>query len=133
MTDTVGSTVLFNGKQRYSIELRNTSDGTGETNVKKVDISTLVGPLGQGQAPTHVAIEKVQYAIQGFSSVLLSFDRTSDVNALVLPAGNGLKDFSKVYGLVDVGTGDTGDVLLTTRGAVNGATYDITLHLLLLA
>lgn len=131
MADTVDTNVIFQGTQRYTVQLISTSDGTGESDVVKVDISTLVGPIPPA-APTKVAIEKVQYAIQGFTSVLIKFDRGTDVVALRLPTGSGLKDFSKEFGIVDDGTGGTGDVLLTTAGAVSGATYDIILWLKLM-
>lgn len=128
MTDTVDSKVLFAGTRRRVVKLTNISDGIGESDVVKVDVSALIGP--DGSAPTHVAIEEVQWSIQGFTSVRIEFDATTDDEALTLAAGNGFMNFRDVGGVVDPkSSGTTGDLLLTTAGAVSGATYDITLVL----
>ena len=128
MTDTVNTNVLFPGTRRRVIQLQNISDGTGESEVVKVDVSALTGP--DGTSPTQVAIEEVEWSIQGFTSVRLFFDATTDDEALVLGAGNGYKNFQGAGGLQDPqSTGTTGDILLTTAGAVSGATYDIILSL----
>lgn len=128
MADTVDSKVLFAGTRRRVVKLTNISDGTGESDVVKVDVSALIGP--DGSAPTSVAIEEVQWSIQGFTSVRFEFDATTDDEALTLSAGNGFMNFRDVGGVVDPkSTGTTGDLLLTTAGAVSGATYDITLVL----
>jgi len=127
MTDTVDTNVIFNGNRKYNVQLLNTSDGTGESAVVKVDISGLTGL--SGVAPSKLVIEWAEWAVQGFTSVLLAFDATTDDPALRL-SGVGFKDFREGGGLVDpASTGATGDLLLSTVGAVSGATYDITLML----
>jgi hypothetical protein len=128
MADTVTTSVLAGGPRQYAARFTNVSDGTGETNVVKVDISTL--RLADGQAPTRTAVKEIQWAIQGFSSVNLKWDRTTDLQIDVL-TGNGYRDYSLIGPLPDSGTGDTGDVLLSTVGASATATYDITLVLIL--
>lgn len=126
MADTVDTKTIFNGKNILVVKLINISDGTGESDVVKVDISTLVGPYEA--APKRLKLTEVKWSIQGFSSVRLEWDATTDDEMLVLAAGQGEMDFSKVGGLVDpFSSGATGDVLLTTAGNVAGATYDITL------
>lgn len=133
MADTVTTNVVFNGNRKYTVQLSNISDGTGESDVVKVDISTLIGP-DKVNAPTAVAIEQVQWSIQGFTSVRVEWDHTTDDEALTLGAGNGYLDFRSSGGLRDPrSTGGTGDILFTTAGAVSGATYDITLFLRLKA
>lgn len=110
------------------VHMTNISDGTGESAVIKVDRSTLTMPLGT--TPTNLPIRSVRWAIQGFSSVRLLWDHTADDVAFVM-SGNGYEEF--VSGIRDPNTStDTvtaaiGDVILTTAGAVSGATYDITL------
>lgn len=127
MADTVASNVIFNGSQRYAVQLTNISDGTGESGVTKVDISTLTGP--QNVAPTAVTLEEVLWDIQGFTSVRLYWDHTTDDLMKVL-SGSGYHDYSKAGGLHDPrSAGGTGDILLTTDGAGVGSTYDITLVL----
>lgn len=130
MADAVTSKVLINSKNRYVVVLTNVSDGTGESDVAKVDKSTLVNL--NGVEPTKLNLVSVQYAIQGFSSVRLEWDHTTDDMMVVLPAGSGVLDFS-CYGAYSdpASAGTTGDVLLTTAGAVSGASYTIILELVM--
>jgi hypothetical protein len=128
MADTVDVTALFVGRRRAAYRLTNVSDGTGENAVAKVDISTLTGPNGVS-ATTKTVVEQIEWSIQGFTSVRLFWDHTTDDEIAVL-SGAGFKDYRDYGGLVDPGsTGGTGDVLLTTAGAAAGATYDITITL----
>lgn len=128
MADTVNSDVVVDGDRNYVIHLQNVSDGTGESAVKKVDISTLT--FSDGRTPTMLKLMEVQYAIQGFTYVQLLWDATTDDEIVTLPVGSGVLSFDGVGGLADPQTtGTTGDVFLTTAGAASGATYDITLVL----
>lgn len=127
MADTVDNKVIFTGPNKYIIRCTNVSDGTGESAVAKVDISTLTGP-DHVNAPTKTVIEEIQWSIQGFTSVRLFWDHTTDDEIAVLGTGNGYFNFKNAGGLVDpASSGGTGDIVLTTAGAVSGATYDITL------
>lgn len=128
MTDTVDSKVVFAGTRKRIVRLTNISDGTGESDVVKVDVSALTGP--DGTPPTSTAIEEIQWSINGFTSVRLEWDATTDDEIAVLGTGNGYFNFRNAGGLIDPkSTGTTGDILLTTAGNVSGATYDITLVL----
>jgi hypothetical protein len=110
----------------YSARFTNISDGTGESAVAKITLSSLIGP--QNIAPTAVKIREILYNIQGFSSVRILFDHTTDDVAAVLPAGTGYMDFTGLNGLMDPrSAGATGNILFTTVGASATATYDITL------
>lgn len=125
MADVVDSLVLFSGKNRYSVRLTNISDGTGESAVAKIDKSTLTGP--DGTEPGKIVIEQLSWAIQGFASVRLHWDHTTDDEIAVL-AGVGYNDYRPVGGMVDpASAGGTGDVVLTTNGGGSGSTYDILL------
>lgn len=127
MADTVDSNVILSGKRRYIIRLTNVSDGTGESAVIKVDKSTLTDSTGQ--EPGSLTIDSIQWAIQGFTSVRLFWDHTTDDEIAVLSLA-GFFDYTYGGGLADPrSAGGTGDVLLTTAGATSGATYDITLTL----
>jgi hypothetical protein len=131
MTDTVNSNVTADGRRNYVIHLQGKSDGTGESAVLKVDISTLTGPAGKaGLAPTYFAAKSVDYNISsGFESIQLLFDATTDDEMVTLAPGSGYLPFDPP--LNDPrSTGTTGDILLTSNGATNGATYDIVLHLI---
>lgn len=126
MADTVNTNVLLSGARKYIIHLTNVSDATGESAVVKADISTLT-MLG-GVVPTSFAVEKIQWNIQGFTSVRLFFDATTD-DELAILSGEGFKVFDPP--LKDPkSSGFTGDILLTTAGAAAGATYDIILTLI---
>lgn len=126
MADTVDSQVVWNGND-YVVKLIGVSDGTGETNVVKVDKSALLAP--DGEEPNRLIFKEVQWTIQGFSSVRLNWDHTTDDEGLVL-SGNGFMDFSLFGGIPDpASSGGTGDLLLTSAGPVSGATYCIILVL----
>jgi len=127
MADTVTTNVLHNGTRRYIAQFLNQSDGTGETNVVKIDASTLTGP--NGEAPSKVSIQSVEWDIQGISAVKVAFDATTDGTALFLNEGNGYKDLCSAGGLHDPQSlGSTGDILFTTIGAASNGTYDIIMH-----
>lgn len=125
MPDVVDTIVVRNSPRAYTARWTNVSDGTGESAVIKVDISTLIGPL-PGVAPTAVKLEEIRWNIQGFNSVRLFWDHTTDDEICVL-SGVGYACYSDSGGLMDPrSAGGTGDVLLTTAGAASGNTYDIT-------
>jgi hypothetical protein len=110
------------------VHLTNISDGTGESGVVKVDLSAIT--FNNGVVPTGSAVDLIDYNIQGFASVRLYWDHTTDDEIAILPAGTGTIDWYAHGGKTDPRTtGGTGDVLLTTNGGASGATYDITIHL----
>lgn len=92
----------------------NASDGTAESAVTKVDISTLPG------APTKVRISKMKWSVSGMV-VKVYFDHTTDDLVSVL-SGDG--EISQP--LEDpASAGGTGDILFTTIGAVANSSYMI--------
>ncbi len=126
MADTVDTQYIFTGTRRIKVKLTNISDGTGESAVTKVDLSTLTGP--DGTAPTKCTVEMIEATVQGFSSVKLYWDHTSDDELAVLGAGYSFFDWRDVGGFTDpASAGGTGDIVLTTTGASATATYDIVL------
>jgi hypothetical protein len=126
MADTVDTLTVFSGTRKRVVRYTNVSDGTGESAVNKLDISTLTGP--NGLAPTSVKIMEILWSIQGFTSVRLFWDHTTDDEIAVLGPGNGYADYTAVGGLMDPkSSGDTGDIFLTTAGTTSGNTYDITI------
>ena len=128
MADTVGVDYIFKGTRKVKVRFTNISDGTGETAVTKVDISTLTGP--DGTAPTKLVVEEVEGMVQGFSSVQLFFDHTANDELAILGTGYSYFNWRDGGGFTDpASAGGTGDILLTTVGASATATYDITLTL----
>lgn len=129
MADAVNVRYLYAGKRRHIVHCTNISDGTGESAVAKVDISTLTCANGI-LVPTYTAIDQIDFAINGFTSVRVLFDHSTDDLAAVLPTGVGTIDWWATGGLVDPrSSGGTGDLLFTTSGGASGSTYDITLWL----
>ena len=128
MVDAVNVNVLRSGGKRYIIQMANLSDGTGETTVVKVNLSALLTVDVTPQVPTYSAVDYITYSIQGFTSVRLYWDHNTDDEIAYLAAGWGTIDYFPVGGRVDPrSAGGTGNIILTTGGAVSGATYDITL------
>jgi hypothetical protein len=125
MADTVSTHTVFAGTRRRVYNFLNVSDGTGETAVVKVDKSTLVGP--DGTEPTDLVVEMIEWVCDGMR-VDLFWDHTSDVKIATL-AGSSYIDFTEKGGLQDTGSGETGDIILTTTGPAAGDSYNITLHL----
>lgn len=122
MADAVSSQTLIDGVKNVVMKFTNTSDGTGETAVKKVDVSELLG------APSRVRIQKIHYSVAGMVARLL-WDATTDVTIVDLQ-GDGCFDARKFGGLKNnAGAGVTGDINLTTVGASNGDSYTIILEM----
>lgn len=135
MADTVSSIVVTDSPRQYVIALTCISDGTGETNVVKVDKSA-INPSTAGIEPVALDLQSARWTIQGFTSVQIKWDHTADVIAALLSGGGyddytqpgpQLQDLMNLGGRADSGTGQTGDILLTSVGASATATYDITL------
>lgn len=123
MADAVVNNVIFQGGFRYALKMTCVCDGSGETNVVKIDISTLT--LVNGQACTKLGIEEIEWDVQGFTYVKLSFDQTTDYTIGLL-SGRGSVSYKHLGYAFDRGTGGTGDLLLSSVGGASGDTYDIT-------
>ena len=122
MADAVTSQTLVDGERNVVMKFTNISDGTGESAVMKVDVSTLAG------TPAGVRIDRIDYDISGMAVNIL-WDATSDVTCIVL-AGHGTLDWCDVGGLQNnAGAGKTGDILFTTIGHSANDTYSIVLHM----
>lgn len=122
MSDAVSSQTIIDGPRNTVIKITNTSDGTGESAVTKVDVSGLSG------APATVKIERVHYSVAGMVARLL-WDADTDVTILDLQ-GDGCFDARDYGGLPNNGAdGVTGDIKLTTVGHTSGDSYSIILEL----
>lgn len=126
MADTVTTTQVYSGPRRKVTQITNRSDGTGETNVVKIDISAFTN--SNGRTADHMAIDYIEYAVWGFNFVTLAFDHTTD-DVLAVLSGNGYLDYAYMGGFIDPqSSGGTGDLVLSTDGAVTDAGYNIVLH-----
>ena len=138
MADAVTQTILDDGGRDLVMKFTNTSDGTGESTVNKVDVSGFTaGQRVDTTEPTtctEVRIDKVWARCNGMSVNVL-WDATSDVQAIYLADGGPEHwDFSGFGGLTNnAGSGKTGDIQFTTVGHANTETYWIILEMTKLA
>lgn len=128
MADAVTSQTILDGERLFIGKFTNISDGTGETAVVKIDVSTL-NPNAAGQACNGVKINKIWSTTHGME-VRILFDATTDAFAWMLPQNtNYLMDFSSFGGLPsNAGAGVTGDVAFTTVDQSNGDMYTIVIE-----
>jgi hypothetical protein len=133
MPDAVTSQLIENGRRNWAYSFTNESDGTGETNVVKVDGSA-AGPLGiflygQNFYPlSHIKITEIRYDIKGMALEII-WDATTSQNALVL-GGFGKINFRDIGGLAAASagtiiTGATGKIKFTTIGQGSGSGYTV--------
>ncbi len=142
MADTVVVQTVRETAKELKLHLVGTSDGTGETNVRKVVLANfLAAGIGNAAAAVPVAldIERVRWAVTGHGYVKLSWDHAVDSVAMVL-INSGYEDFTgqdgefrdtpRSSGLQDPKTADsTGDLFLSIVTPVNLGAYDITITL----
>lgn len=128
MADAVTSQTILDGERLFIAKYTNISDGTGETGVVKVDVSTL-NPNAFGYACNGVKINKIWSTTHGME-VRILFDATTDTFAWLIPQNtNYLMDFSTFGGIPsNAGAGVTGDVLFSTSDASSGDMYTIVLE-----
>jgi len=131
MADAVTSTTIQDGNRIAVIQLTNTSDGTGESAVTKVDVSALAANTANGQACTGVKLGRIVYSTFGMSVKLL-WDATTDTICWDLNSDYTTdEDFTGFGGIQNTsGTGKTGDINLTTTGHTSGDSYVIVLTLI---
>ena len=129
MADAVTSQTLFDGDKHVVMKFTNISDGTGESAVKKVDVSALNADI-YGNTCSSVAIEKIWWQCIGMK-VRMFFDATSDKFIIELGENqSGYHDYSEFGGIKNnAGSGKTGDIDFTTVGHSNGDAYSIILVL----
>ena len=108
----------------------NVSDGTGESAVKKVDVSAL-NSNSAGVTCSSVDIARIWWATVGMS-VKIDFDASSNVLAINLPADSTGDEYYDDFTAIPnnaAASGFTGDLDFTTLGHSSGDTYMIVLKL----
>ena len=130
MADAVTSQTILDGERLFIAKFTNISDGTGETAVVKIDVSTL-NPNSFGLACNGVKLNKIYGTTHGME-VRILWDATTDQFAWQIPQNsNYLMDLSSFGGIPNnAGAGKTGDVLFTTADASSGDMYSIVLECL---
>ena len=132
MADAVTSTTIQDGDRIAVIQLTNTSDGTGESAVTKVDVSALATNSANGQTCTGVKLAKIVYSTFGMSVKLLWHATTNTICWDLNSDYTTDEDFSEFGGIQNTAaaSGKTGDIKLTTTGASSGDSYVIVLTLI---
>jgi hypothetical protein len=129
MADAVATQILFDGERMAIMKFTNISDGTGETKVTKVDVSTLT-PSSFSKACDGVTITKIHALTHGLE-VDMYWDATADVLIATIPQNTMYSmDLTQFGGLWNnAGAGKNGDVQFSTRDASTGDTYTIILEM----
>ncbi len=127
MADAVTSQTIIDGQKTVVMKFTNVSDGTGESAVKKVDVSALTA-LPDGTACTGVTIERIWWQCIGMKVQIL-FDASTDAFCIELGENqSGNHDYTSFGGLTNnAGSGKTGDINFTTVGHTSADTYTIIL------
>jgi hypothetical protein len=128
MADAVASQTLLDGERLFIAKFTNISDGTGETAVVKIDVTTLARNAFN-LACNGVKINKIWATTHGME-VRILWDASTDVFAWLVPQNtNYLLDFSSFGGLQNNGgAGVNGNVLFTTSDASSGDMYTIVIE-----
>ena len=131
MADAVTTQIIQDGPRNAVIKCTNISDGTGEAAVDKVIVGNL-SKLGNGQPCTQVALQRVQYYMNGMD-VTLNFSVSSGAAGFIAKLNEndlGDMDFRDYSGIPNnAGSNKTGNISFTTTGAGAGDTYTVILTL----
>jgi len=132
MADAVTSTTLSDSDRSAVIQLTNTSDGSGEAAVTKVDVSALASRSSDGAPCTGVRLARIVYSTFGMSVKLLWFANTDTICWDLNSDYTTDEDFSDFGGIRNTAAsaGKTGDIVLTTTGHASADSYVIVLTLL---
>jgi hypothetical protein len=122
----VTSSQLYDGARNCQVKLTNYSDGTGQTAAVVVNASALNPNPG-----AHMKIRRIHYNIGGMY-VRLQWDGTVPQDIAILANGQDILDWSKDYagGFPNGATNPTGNIILTTEGALAGSNYTIVIDMI---
>ena len=125
MADAVATQTIIDGSKTAVLKFTNISDGSGESDVVKVDVSALANN-SLGQACTGATIEKIWWQCIGMKVQVL-FDATSNLFCIELGENqSGHHDYTSFGGLPNnAGGGKTGDIVFTTVGHTSADSYTI--------
>ena len=129
MADTVSSQTLLDGERLVIQKFTNISDGTGESNVVKVNVSALA-PNAQGVACTGVKINKIWSSCHGMEVQIL-WQASTSLLAWMLPQNTTYHMcFGEHFGGItnNAGAGKTGNIAFTTSDQSAGDMYTIVLE-----
>jgi|TARA_R100001443_G_scaffold35562_1_gene49326 hypothetical protein len=129
MADTVTSQTIHDSDRVAILKFTNESDGTGESSVKKVDVSALA-KNNLGESCSRVSISRIYWATRGMG-VDIEFDATTNVLAIPLPADSTGDEYYDLFSGIpnNAGSGITGDIDFTTVAHSDGDAYSVILVL----
>jgi len=129
MADAVASQTLLDGERVAIMKFTNASDGTGETNVVKVNPASLAAS-NAGGACDAVTITKVTALTHGME-VVLKWKASTPVIIETIPQNNSYtQDFTAIGGLINnASTGKDGAITFTTLDASSGDSYTVVLEM----
>jgi hypothetical protein len=129
MADAVTSQTLIDGERLAIMKFTNISDGTGETAVTKVTVSSL-SANNLGIACNGVTVTKITSVCHGME-VRMYWDASTDVPFFLSTVNtNYQNDFSSIGGISNnAGTGKNGNIVFSTSDATNGDTYTVVLEM----
>ena len=126
MVDTVTTQILRDGRRNLVMKFTNISDGSGESAVTKVDVSSL------SESPARVRITRIDYTTAGIGLDIL-WDADTDVLALTIPQDMSDSIDYRWFGGVtnNAGAGMTGDIKFSTNNSpLAGDRYTVVLHMI---
>ena len=129
MADAVTTQTLLDGERLAVMKFTNISDGTGETAVTKVTVSSLA-PSNSGRTCTGVTVTRISSVCHGME-VRLLWDATTDVPFFMTTINtNYMNDFTDIGGITNnSGAGKTGNIAFSTADQTAGDTYTVVLEM----
>jgi hypothetical protein len=127
MADTVTSQKLKDHATAWAYKFTNESDGTGESNVLKVDVSGLVAAANSALTNQRVSINKIAWSIAGANTKVKLMWSGDAPNTIVYLSGTGTMDLAtNLTAPITNNIANTiGDIYLSTFGHVAGAGYTV--------
>jgi hypothetical protein len=127
MADTVTSQKLKDHAAAWAYKFTNESDGTGETNVLKVDVSGLTAVANGSTTDQRITINKLTWSIAGANSKVKLMWSGDSPNTIAYLSGSGTMDLvTNLTAPITNNIANTnGDIYLSTLGFTAGAGYTV--------
>jgi hypothetical protein len=127
MSDTVTSQKLKDHASAWAYKFTNESDGTGETNVLKVDVSGLSAAANSLATDQRITINKLTWSIAGANSKVKLMWSGDTPNTIAYLSGTGTMDLvsNLTAPITNIIANTNGDLYLSTLGFTAGAGYTI--------
>lgn len=127
MADIVTSQKLKDHAAAWAYKFTNESDGTGETNVLKVDVSGLTAVANNALTDQRININKISWSIAGANSKVKLMWSGDTPNTIVYLSGSGTMDLATnlTAPITNNVANTNGDIYLSTSGFIAGAGYTI--------